>query len=114
LADATNAYRDAQVEAMVQIYAMRDALLGPEGLFSQTQHTLDWALMSKTEQTNWLINEDKATVDLLKTTTDPAQIEKFSQLINKDLTQAFNLMSPEEQKAQHDYLMGILNDAAGI
>lgn len=114
LADATNAYRDAQVEAMVQIYAMRDALLGPEGLFSQTQHTLDWALMSKTEQTNWLINEAKATVDLLKTTTDPAQIEKFSQLINKDLTQAFNLMSPEEQKAQHDYLMGILNDAAGI
>lgn len=114
LATATNAYRDAQVAALTQVYALRDALLGPDGLFAQTEHTLDWALMSKTDQTNWLINEAKATVDLLKTTTDPAKLQELSQLINKDLVQAFNMMSPDEQKAQHDYLKGILDNAKTI
>lgn len=114
LAIATNAYRDAQVQALSQVYALRDALLGPEGLFSQTQHTLDWALMSKSEQTRWLIDEAVRQVEILKTTTDPAQIEKLAQTINRDLTQAFSLMSPEEQQAQHDYLKGILENAKNV
>lgn len=114
LAIATNAYRDAQVQALSQVYALRDALLGPEGLFSQTQHTLDWALMSKSQQTQWLIDEAVRQVEILKTTTDPAQIEKLANTINKDLMQAFSLMSPEEQQAKHDYLKGILENAKNI
>lgn len=114
LAVATNAYRDAQTQAILQVYALRDALLGPDGLFSQTQHTLDWALLSKSQQTQWLIDEAVRQVEILKTTTDPAQIEKLANTINKDLTQAFSLMSPEDQKIQHDYLKGILENAKGV
>lgn len=114
LTAATNLYRDAQRDALLQVYAMRDALLGPEGLFSQTQHTLDWALMSKTQQTDWLIAEAKKQIDILKTTTDPEQIDKLAGLINRDLVDAFNLMEPAEQKKQHDYIKGILEDAKRI
>lgn len=111
LAGATNAYRDAQVAALVQIEQVRTAL---GTMFGDTIRNMDLALLSTAQQKQFYIDEALATKKLLEQTTDPAEIEKLSRIINDDVTAAFRLMDPTEQKAQHDYLKGILDDAKNI
>lgn len=111
LTAATKAYVDAQVAALIQIQNIRDGLTT---LFGETTRAMELALMSTEEKQKFYLNEALATMDLLKSATDPAEIDRLSRIINQDLTAAFNLMSPEEQKAQHDYLKGILDDAQTI
>jgi hypothetical protein len=111
LAGATNAYRDAQVAALIQIEQVRVAL---GTMFGDTIRNMDLALLSTAQQKQFYIDEALATKKLLEQTTDPAEIEKLSRIINDDVTAAFRLMDPTEQKAQHDYLKGILNDAKNI
>lgn len=75
---------------------------------------MDLALMTTDQKQQFFLNEALATIELLKNTTDPAEIDRLSRIINEDLTSVFNLMSPEEQKAQHDYLQGILDTAQDV
>jgi hypothetical protein len=111
LTDATKAYVDAQVAALIQIQNIRDTLAT---LFGETQRMMDLALMTTDQKQQFFLNEALATIELLKNTTDPAEIDRLSRIINEDLTSVFNLMSPEEQKAQHDYLQGILDTAQDV
>lgn len=108
LTDATNAYVDAQVAALVQIAQVRDGL---SDLFGDTIRNMDLALMSADEQKQFYINEALQAQALLANATDPAEIDRLTRLINNDLTAAFQLMDPDEQRAQHDYLRGILDTA---
>jgi hypothetical protein len=108
LTDATNAYVDAQVAALVQIIQVRDGLAG---LFGDTIRNMDLALMSADQQKQFYINEALQAQALLANATDPAEIDRLTRLINNDLTAAFQLMDPDEQRAQHDYLRGILDTA---
>jgi hypothetical protein len=108
LTDATNAYVDAQVAALVQIIQVRDGL---DGLFGNTIRNMDLALMSADQQKQFYINEALQAQALLANATDPAEIDRLTRLINNDLTAAFRLMDPDEQRQQHDYLKGILDTA---
>lgn len=105
LTDATNAYVDAQVAALVQITQIRSGL---DSMFGDTIRNMDLALMSTGKQKDFYINEALAAQKLLADATDPAEIDRLTRLINKDLIAAFQLMDPKEQERQHDYLKGIL------
>ena len=111
LATATNAYRDAQVAALVQIDQVRTSL---STMFGDSIQNMDLAILSAADQKKFYIDEALATKKLLETTTDPVQIEKLSGIINKDLNTVFGMLSPAEQKLQHDYLKGILTDTKTI
>jgi len=108
LAAATNAYRDAQVAVLVQIESLKTGLAG---MFEDSIRQLDWAVMDTAQRGDFLMAEAGKTIGLLQNTTNPTEIEKFSKLINKDLVDAFNLLSPEEQKIQHDAFVQRLADA---
>ena len=108
LTDATNAYVDAQVAALVQIIQVRDGL---DTLFGNSIRNMDLAILSSDEQKKFYIDEALAAQKLLAEATDPAEIDRLTKLINTDLTSAFQLMDPVEQKAQHDYLKGVLTTA---
>lgn len=105
LTDATSAYVDAQVAALVQIIQIRSGL---DSMFGDTIRNMDLALMSTEKQKDFYINEALAAQKLLADATDPAEIDRLTRLINKDLIAAFQLMDPKEQERQHDYLKGIL------
>ena len=69
-------------------------------MFDGTARQITLAVMDTATRETFLINEAKNTIELLKHTTDPSKIAEFDKLINTDLTQAFGLLSPEEQKKQ--------------
>ncbi|MCC6195720.1 MAG: hypothetical protein IT518_14750 [Burkholderiales bacterium] len=99
LAAATNAYRNAQVAVLVQIESLKTSL---GTMFGDSIRQLDMAILDAGQRGDFLKNEAEKTIGLLQQTTDPAEIDKFAKLINKDLVDAFNILSPEEQKIQHD------------
>lgn len=111
LTGATNAYRDAQVAALIQIDQVRTSI---GSMFGDSIRNMDLAVMSAAEQKQFYIDEALATKKLLEETTDPVEIERLSRIINQDVTAAFRLMDPAEQKKQHDFLEGILTDAQRI
>lgn len=99
LATATGAYVDAQAQALQQIEQLKAGLTG---MFGDSIKQLDFAVLDTAQRGAFLQDEAAKTMQLLKTATDPTAIEKFSKLIDKDLVDAFNLLSPDQQKAQHD------------
>lgn len=108
LTTAMNAFRDAQVEALVEIDRVSKAVAG---MFADAQRQFDLALLSPDEKEQFFAQEALKTIDLLKQTTDPARIQELSSLINDDLSSALGLIDPEKQRAEFDRLRQILTDA---
>lgn len=102
LTTATNLYVNAQVAALIEIANLKTSL---STLFGDSIRDIDLAIMTTTERSTFLKNEALQNIDLLKKTTDPVQIEKLGKLINTDLVASFNLLSPEEQRREHDWFI---------
>ena len=97
LYNATVAYVQAQVVALAEIEKMRGAL---SDMFGEAHDTLEQFFWTNTQKADKLQADAARYTELLNQTLDPKLIQEYSTLIQQDLMKAFQLLSPEEQKAQ--------------
>jgi hypothetical protein len=105
LAAGTQLYYQALIQLLVQIRQVRTAI---GDMFDQTARGMTMQTLDPQGQYAYLQAEANRYRDQITTATDPAEIQRLSNLINQDMTQAFGLLSPEQQRAQlQDYLDSI-------
>lgn len=101
LTAATAAYYKQQVQLLVQIEQVRQAV---ESMFGDTVRSLTLTTLDDTGKYNYLRSEADSLMQQLLTEQDPAKIQALAQRINQDLLDAFGLLDPEQQQqALADY-----------
>ena len=105
---ATVSYVQAQVNAIYEIQGLKKTL----GELFADSHTLIADFFLTNEQKAANLQKDAAEYQkLLANTLDPKLINDYAKLINQDLTEAFRLLSPEQQKAQQGSFLAQLDAA---
>jgi hypothetical protein len=106
LANATLAYYNAQVQLLAQLERVRNAITGPQGMFANTERDLRLSTLDNTGKYNFYSNEISTLRGQLATATDPAQIQAIAARINDDITAAFGLLDPAQQRQMLDAFVG--------
>ena len=102
---ATMEYVQAQIAAIAQIEGIKASLVD---MFSESHTLIADFFLTNDQKAAKLMQDAEEYQRLLNETLDPTLIEKYSKIINSDLTSAFQLLSPEQQRAQQaDFLQRI-------
>jgi hypothetical protein len=109
LTAATQGYYNAQVALLAQIVQTRDAISGPGGLIPSAIRSATLSSLTPIEQAGFYNRESQNAQGLLQTAVDPADIHRYASLIVSDAQAAFNLLAPEEQRAQLPQFTAFLN-----
>lgn len=99
LAAATGDYYKAQIELLAQIEMMKKSLVGPGGMFENTAQQFKLDAMTNDEQYKYWQDQQALLLKQLEVASDPAEIARLSQAANQAFQNAWNLMTPEQQKA---------------
>jgi hypothetical protein len=94
---ATMNYVQAQIVAIAQIEQLKLSL---GDMFTASYTSIEQFFWSNEQKAQKLMDDAKEYQRLLNETIDPVLIEKYAKIVNDDLTKAFSLLSPEQQKAQ--------------
>lgn len=111
LTAATAAYADAQRDLLVQIDQVSKAA---HNMFADSIQSIILAGYTDEQKRQYYLDQAAQLEKLLAETTDPAQIDRLSRLINDDLMAAFNLLSPDEQRASQDQYIRLLQQAEAL
>ncbi len=108
---ATMEYVQAQVYALAEIQNMRGAL---SDMFGEAHDTLEQFFWTNTQKADKLQADAVEYTRLLNDTLDPKLINDYSKLIKDDLMAAFQLLSPEQQKAQQAAFLQRIDEADAL
>jgi hypothetical protein len=97
LANATITYYNAQIQLIAAITRTKQAI---DDMFGATFHNIQMAGMDRQGQYNFYQHDADVARALALTSTDPDTIRTLSQRINDDIASAFNLLTPDQQRAQ--------------
>ncbi len=97
LTQATVAYRETQISLLVEIEKVKRAL---GEMFSETRRTLEFSILDQQGKYNFLQKEADRLRDIISTSLDPAEIQRNAQLVNRNILDAFNLLSEQDRQAQ--------------
>jgi len=102
---ATAGFRQAVTEALVGIRLIGDAIAD---MIGATRETIEFAGLDNQAAYDLSRSRGNALLTELEATEDPAAVQTLAQRINGYLTQAFGLLSPEEQLAKKpEFLAGL-------
>jgi hypothetical protein len=105
LVAASNDYAKAQLALVIQIRALKGEI---EGMFEDTATRIREQVMSEDELYAELQRQADAAFEAMMTASDPEEVARYANEINRLLERSFGLLSPEEQKAAAaDYLANI-------
>lgn len=108
---ATLNYVQAQVQALTEIEKMRVSL---SDMFGEAHNTLEQFFWTNQQKADKLMADANEYQALLNKTLDPTLIDKYAKLIKDDLMQAFQLLSPEQQKAQQAGFLQRIDEADAL
>lgn len=97
LTQATVAYRETQISLLVEIERVRRAL---GEMFNETRRTLEFSVLDQQGKYNFLQTEADRLRDIIATSLDPAEIQRNAQLVNRNILDAFNLLSEQDRQSQ--------------
>jgi hypothetical protein len=96
LAGATAQYYAANVQLIAQIRQVKASL---DQLFGDTIRNMQLQTLDPQGKYDFLQNEASTLFEQMMKSNDAGEIQRLAERINADITQAFGLLSPEEQKA---------------
>ncbi len=105
---ATMDYVKAQIIAIAEIENMKATL---SDLFGEARTTIEQFFWTNDQKAAKLIADATKYQELLNNTLDPTLIDKYAKLVQQDLMQAFQLLSPEQQAAQQSSFLQRLEAA---
>jgi len=108
---ATMEYVQAQIAAIAQIEGIKATLAD---MFSESHTLIADFFLTNDQKAAKLMQDAEEYQRLLNETLDPTLIEKYSKIINSDLTSAFQLLSPEQQKAQQGDFLKRIDEADAL
>lgn len=97
LATATTAYYNAQVQLLIGIQNIRQSI---GDMFGSTLRNIQLAGMDTQAKYNFYQQESAQLQAQIARSNDPAQIQALAARINANIQAAFNLLTPEQQRAQ--------------
>jgi outer membrane murein-binding lipoprotein Lpp len=83
------------VQLLVQIDQVKAAI---SGMFGDTVRGLTLTTLDPRDKADFLLREANSLTAQLQTEKDPARIQALANRINQDITEAFGLLDPEEQR----------------
>lgn len=105
LARSTVEYRSAVVQ---MVAALEQAKRDIGAMFGETSRNIRMTTMGTQERYNFLQSEADSLLSQILTSTDANQIQAWAARINQNISDAFGLLSPDQQGAmQGDYLTRI-------
>ena len=108
---ATMSYVQAQIVAVAQIQEVKKAV---SEMFSESRTLIADFFLSNADKAAKLMDDAREYQKLLNETLDPKLIQDYSKIINDDLMKAFQLLSPEEQKAQQQSFLQRIDEADAL
>lgn len=97
LATATTQYYNAQLQLLI---GLRNAKTAIDDMFGGTVRGIQLSVLDKQGQYNFYQTEASDLQRRALTSNDPATIQRYAQQINQNISAAFALLSPEDQRAQ--------------
>lgn len=97
LTAGTNAYRQSTVSLLLAFEQVRRSI---DEMFGDTIRSFELAGLDESGQYAYLQNEANRLYAEMMAATDPAEIQRLAQQVNRNMNAAFGMLSPEEQRAQ--------------
>lgn len=95
LSAATQSQYQLEMQLIGQI---NNALTSTHSMFSSSAESIRMSVMDNPQKYDYLRSQADALYQQLATASDPVQIQKLSEQINKDINDAYGLLNPEQQK----------------
>ncbi|HSW83533.1 MAG TPA: hypothetical protein VLH12_08665 [Usitatibacter sp.] len=96
LSQATNTFRQSAAQLIVAFESAKQQI---DGMFNDTRRNIQMGGMTDQERYDFLQAEAARTFQQLQGATSPEEIQRMSDLVNRDINDAFSLLSPEDQRA---------------
>jgi len=91
------ALADFQLATVQMIQAIDKAADSMHAMFASTEDSIRMSTMTDEQKYNFLQDQSASLMDQLSTETDPAKIQELAGKINSDITDAWNLLSPDQK-----------------
>ena len=111
LATATQDYYKAQVQLLIEIEQVRQAVTG---MFGDTARNMKLSTLDNTGKYQFYQDEAAKLKAQLQTETDPEKIKADAEKINADAQAAFNLLDPAQQKAALAQYLKSMDDLTAL
>jgi hypothetical protein len=100
LTSATQQYYAAQVQLLAQLEQVRRGITGSGGSIDSAVRGIQMSGLDSSGKYEFLRLETERLREELQTATNPQDVQRISSQITANTTEAFGLLSPEQQQAQ--------------